>query len=75
MIDDITHRTADSFQYHREVKLMTGVLDAALDWCRSECRGDWRWRLIDVSSDWAPGQYEFYFDNDVDACAFVLKWS
>jgi hypothetical protein len=50
-------------------------LDPVLDWCKLECRSEWRWRLIDTSNETRPGRYHFYFDNDQDACAFVLKWS
>jgi hypothetical protein len=35
---------------------------------------DWRWQLIDTSTDQRPGRYVFYFDNNKDYFAFVLKW-
>jgi hypothetical protein len=37
-------------------------------------QGDWRWQLIDTSSDQRPGRYIFYFDREQDLCTFVLKW-
>jgi len=49
-------------------------LDRVIDWCKSECTGDWRWELVDVSSDISPGQYIFYFDSDRDCAAFSLQW-
>jgi len=37
--------------------------------------GDWRWELLDVSSDIRPGRYVFYFDSERDMCAFSMKWA
>jgi len=67
-------RDKESFCHTRKISKPFGVLDHVIDWCRSECTGDWRWQVIDVSSDISPGLYIFYFDSDRDACAFTLKW-
>ena len=71
----IADRTADTFQFHQEIQQRPGGIDTVLAWCRNECRSDWRWQLLDSSSDRMPGRYVFYFDNDRDACAFALRWS
>jgi hypothetical protein len=46
-----------------------------IDWCKTEIVGDWRWQLVDVSSDRRPGRYIFYFDTERDFFAFTLHWS
>jgi hypothetical protein len=46
-----------------------------LDWCKEELTADWRWQLIEVSSDRRPGRYCFLFDSERDYLAFVMKWS
>lgn len=71
----IQDRTAETFQYHQEIKQPFGNLDQVLDWCRLNCQCAWRWCLVDTSSYLMPGRYEFYFDSDRDACAFALRWS
>ncbi len=68
-------RTRDSFQYAREVQPPRGVLEPMLAWCKSELRGEWRWQLIEISSDQKPGRYCFFFDRERDYLAFVLKWA
>jgi hypothetical protein len=68
-------RIAESFRYYREIAKPFGELDSVLAWCKAELTGDWRWRLIDVSTDQRPGVYIFYFDSERDYLAFVMKWS
>lgn len=68
------HREKSSFQHTREITRPFGCLDQVIEWCKSECTGEWRWQVIDVSSDIRPGLYVFYFDSDRDCTAFCLKW-
>lgn len=68
------NRTADTFPYHTEILKPQGTLDLVIDWCKSECQHDWRWRMVESSSILDPGKYQFYFDSDRDACAFTLRW-
>ena len=68
-------RQKNSFAYHKEISKAFGELDRVLAWCRTELTGDWRWQLIDVSSDTRPGRYDFFFDSERDAVAFALKWA
>lgn len=71
----IDSRNRESFPYAREITKPFGELDRVLAWCKTELVSDWRWRLIDVSSDSRPGRYEFYFDSDRDYFAFTLQWA
>lgn len=74
MIAEHHIRDKESFAYAKEISKPWGGLDPILAWCKTELVGEWRWQLIDVSSDIRPGRYIFYFDSDRDCCAFTLKW-
>ena len=74
MLRQVDFRTEESFAYICEVQKPFGAIDTIINWCKSELQDDWRWQLIDVSSDQRPGRYMFYFDNNKDYFAFVLKW-
>ena len=71
----IDSRNRESFLYSREIAKPFGELDRVIDWCKTEMVGDWRWQLVDVSSDRRPGRYIFYFDSERDFFAFTLLWS
>jgi hypothetical protein len=71
----INYRESASFAYRHELIKPFGTLDAVLDWCKSQLSGDWRWQLIEISTDQRPGRYVFYFDSERDCVAFVLQWS
>ena len=77
MLDErvIDSRNRESFLYSREIAKPFGELDRVIDWCKTEMIGDWRWQLVDVSSDRRPGRYIFYFDTERDFFAFTLQWS
>ena len=68
-------RDKDSFGYAKEINKQFGVLEQVLDWCKEELMSDWRWQLVEISSDRKPGRYIFYFDSERDCLAFMLKWS
>jgi hypothetical protein len=68
-------RDRDSFDYAQEISKPFGVLEQVLDWCKEELTGDWRWQLIDVSTDRRPGRYCFFFDSERDCLAFTMKWA
>ena len=72
---DIDRRTKESFLYAREISKPFGGIDCVISWCKSEMQGDWRWQVIDVSSDIGPGRYIFYCDSERDFLAFTMKWS
>jgi hypothetical protein len=68
-------RDRDSFKHAQEISKPFGVLEHVLDWCKEELSAEFRWQLIEVSSDRRPGRYMFYFDSERDYLAFVMKWS
>lgn len=67
-------RDQESFRFAREVTKPWGGLDPILKWCKTELQDEWRWQMVDMSTDQRPGRYIFYFDSDKDCCAFTLKW-
>jgi hypothetical protein len=67
-------RDKESFAYAKEITKPCGGVDRVIAWCKTEMQNDWRWQLVQASSDIAPGRYIFYFDSDRDCCAFTLKW-
>ena len=71
----INQRDRNSFNHAQEIAKPFGVLESVLDWCKEELTGEWRWQLIEVSSDRRPGRYIFYFDSERDCLAFTMKWS
>ena len=71
----IDSRNQESFLYSREIAKPFGELDRVIDWCKTEMVGEWRWQLVDVSSDRRPGRYIFYFVSERDCFAFTLQWS
>ena len=68
-------RDGESFGYASEITKPFGQIDRILDWCKSELHDEWRWQLVDVSSDTRPGRYIFYFDSERDYFAFTLQWA
>ena len=68
-------RNRDSFNHALEIVKSFGVIEHVLNWCKSELRSDWRWQLLEMSSDSKPGRYIFYFDDERDYLAFVMKWA
>ena len=70
----VFNRDQDSFDHAQEITKQFGVLESVLDWCKEELVEEWRWQLIEVSSDDRPGRYIFYFDSERDYLVFVMKW-
>jgi hypothetical protein len=68
-------RDKDSFNHAQEISKEFGVLENVLDWCKEELSAEFRWQLIEVSSDRRPGRYIFYFDSERDYLAFIMKWA
>jgi hypothetical protein len=67
-------RSKESFRFAQEIVKPWGGLEPILEWCKSELQQDWRWQMIDMSTDQRPGRYIFYFDGEQDCLAFTLKW-
>lgn len=72
---DYQIRAKESFAYAKEISKPFGGVDRVIAWCKTEMQDDWRWQMVEISSDIRPGRYIFYFDSDRDCCAFTLKWS
>jgi hypothetical protein len=70
-----TIRLGESFRHAQEIARPFGQIDRVIEWCKTELVDEWRWQVIDTSSDRRPGRYIFYFDSDRDAAAFALFWS
>jgi len=68
-------RNRESFHHAYEITKEFGVIETVLNWSKSELRGEWRWQLIEMSSDIKPGRYCFFFDDERDYLAFVMKWA
>ena len=68
-------RDQKSFNHAQEIHKPFGEIERVLDWCKSELGHDWRWQLCSVSNYHQPGRYIFYFDDERDYLAFVMKWS
>ena len=68
-------RDRESFNYAHEIIKEFGVIETVLNWCKSELRNEWRWQLIEMSSDIKPGRYCFFFDDERDYLVFVMKWA
>jgi hypothetical protein len=68
-------RDRDSFDHAQEIIKPFGVIEHVLNWCKSELPGQWRWQLLEMSSQVKPGRYIFYFDSERDYLAFLMKWS
>lgn len=74
-LGQINERSAASFAHRREILQPFGGLDRVISWCRSEMQSEWRWQVLEPSSDHRPGRYCFYFDSERDCVAFVLHWT
>lgn len=71
----VVSRAKESFNHAVEIHQPFGGLDSVIDWCKeADMAGEWRWQLVQVSTDHTDGRYIFYFDNERDYCAFLLKW-
>lgn len=74
-LSSLNTRDQNSFAHAREISKEFGKLDDIIAWCKSEMSDEWRWQLVQVSSDVRPGRYIFYFDSERDYLAFTMKWS
>jgi len=68
-------RDPESFRYAQQIYQPYGTINDVIDWCKQSLQQDWAWTILDSISRQSPGCYEFYFDNEQDLCAFLLRWS
>jgi hypothetical protein len=73
--DMIDFKDRDSFSFAKEIIKPFGAIETVLDWSKQELASDWRWQLVEVSSERRPGRYIFYFESERDYLSFLLKWS
>ena len=69
------YRERSGFNFAKEIVKPFGAIEGILDWAKAELSEDWRWQLIELSSDRKPGRYIFYFDSERDYLSFILKCS
>lgn len=74
VLDNLVIRDQNSFNHSVEIHQPFGGLDGVIAWCKDTMQGEWRWQLLQVSTDHTDGRYTFYFDSERDYCAFLLKW-
>jgi hypothetical protein len=68
-------RKGESFSHAKEISKPFGGIDRVISWCKTAMEDEWRWQLIETSSDIRDGRYIFYFDSERDFFAFTLRWS
>lgn len=68
-------RDRDSFNHAHEIIKPFGQIEQVINWCKNELTDEWRWQMVEISSDQRPGRYIFYFDSERDYLAFVMKCS
>jgi len=68
-------RKAESFNHAIKISKPFGSIDQIVEWAKSELKDEWRWQVVQTSTDLTPGQYIFYFDSESDYLAFVMKHS
>jgi len=73
--DMIDFKDRDSFLFAKEIIKPFGAIETVLDWAKQELASDWRWQLVEISSERRPGRYIFYFESERDYLSFLLKWS
>lgn len=71
----IDFRDRESFSFAKEIVKPFGAIEQILDWSKKELLGEWRWQLVEISSQNRPGRYIFYFESERDYLAFLLKCS
>jgi len=64
----------EGYPYAKTLYLPTGKIDAVVDWCKQELTPGWKWQILTSSSTDTPGVYSFFFHNDSDFFAFLLKY-
>lgn len=71
----VDFRDRTSFEFAKEIIKPFGAIEGVLDWAKQELVGEWRWQLVEISSNNRPGRYIFYFESERDYLAFLLKCS
>ena len=59
VLDNLVIREQESFRHAVEIHKPFGGLDGVIDWCKQNMLDEWRWQLIQVSTDHTDGRYTF----------------
>lgn len=62
------------FGFACEISKSWGSLEPIIGWCKQELGQNWGWQIVENSGSATPGRYIFYFNDEKDYFAFVLKW-
>jgi hypothetical protein len=54
-----TIRLGESFRHAQEIARPFGQIDRVIEWCKTELVDEWRWQVIDTSSDRRPRPLHF----------------
>jgi hypothetical protein len=54
-----------------DINLKFGELRPLLEWCKNNCRGEWKFELENTAG-LEEGYYHFYFEDDNDKINFIL---
>lgn len=65
---------AVNFAHACEISKPYGQIELILNWARQNLDHEWRWQLIECSTDKTDGRYIFYFESEKDCMTFVLRW-
>ena len=67
-------KQGEGFEHAINIERSTGSIDDIIAWCKTNFADGWRWQIIRSSSPTKPGSYTFFFNNNADYMAFVLKY-
>jgi len=76
LIEEYTRikKIEEGYPHAKTLVLPTGQIDEVVEWCKQELRSNWKWQILTSSSPNVPGAYSFFFNEDSDYFAFVLKY-
>jgi len=67
-------KTDVGYQHAIAIERASGEVDSVIAWCKTNFEDSWRWQICRSSSPTNPGHYAFFFNNNSDYMAFVLKY-
>ena len=76
LIEEYTRviKIEEGYPHAKTLYLPSGEIDGVVDWCKQELSPVWKWQILTSSSTNTPGVYAFFFSNDADFFAFILKY-
>jgi hypothetical protein len=67
-------KSEEGYTHAKTLYLPTGEIDTVVDWCKQELSPGWKWTILSSSTPKLPGAYAFFFSEDADFFAFLLKF-